>query len=596
MRLFSGAAALNFVAVVSVLAGVDFSSIQEYGAEADGHFQGRTRAEPFTRTPCSPGEYHDENGCTKCPAGRAGAEYGIEGASSCVACRLGHYCPEGSTSDEALPCPGGRFGSMMGLKDSRCSGECSPGYICTQRSTNPKPRPCGNISFFCPSGTSVRNRVSLGYYSIGGDRYTRSGQALCEPGYYCVDGIRRMCEAGRYGNETGLHNSNCSGLCPVGHYCPINSNQPTPCPAGRFASSTGNSENSCNGACAKGHYCPIASVSKQQRKCPAGSYGNVTGLKTKECNPLCVDSLEPCVGPTFCEPGYYCPENSTSSKMFECGSVNLYCPLGSTLPINVSPGYYTTVGYLGDEEYDDPGKINVRDSQRECPKGSYCVDGVKRLCPAGTYGGSTGLTSAECSGKCRQGYFCKIGASSDTESKCGNPKVYCPLGSFSPTIVSNGYYTITGGPLTRSNQTICQPGYYCTKGIRRKCPAGKYGLTHGLNTSICTAICPAGSYCVINSVSPTMCPAGRFGSKPGLTSSACSGPCRAGWYCPLGSVKDTQEECGGEHVYCPTGSSNPLPVEEGYFAADGADATIRQDQVICDGDAALSAFCPKTTM
>lgn len=44
----------------------------------------------------------------------------------------------------------------------------------------------------------------------------------------------------------------------------------------------------------------------------------------------------------------------------------------------------------------------------------------------GTYGSSTGLSSADCSGNCTQGYFCAAGSTSPTQQPCGGSQLYCP--------------------------------------------------------------------------------------------------------------------------------------------------------------------------
>jgi hypothetical protein len=45
---------------------------------------------------------------------------------------------------------------------------------------------------------------------------------------------------------------------------------------------------------------------------------------------------QPCV---LCPEGFYCPDKAT---MIECGSIDVYCPLGSVLPTPVTAGYFTT--------------------------------------------------------------------------------------------------------------------------------------------------------------------------------------------------------------------------------------------------------------
>ena len=114
--------------------------------------------------------------------------------------------------------------------------------------------------------------------------------------------------------------------------------------------------------------CPIGSYCNLGVKhpCPAGTYGSSEGLTTSQCSGMC-------------EAGYYCPAGSTSATANDCGSADKYCPAGSGSPIDVSEGYYS-----GPE---DSNEAN-RSEQTICPAGSYCIDGVKNECPAGTYGSS----------------------------------------------------------------------------------------------------------------------------------------------------------------------------------------------------------------
>lgn len=50
---------------------------------------------------------------------------------------------------------------------------------------------------------------------------TRTAQAECEPGYYCLDGVRLPCPAGTFGLSGGLTSPSCSGPCPAGYMCGI---------------------------------------------------------------------------------------------------------------------------------------------------------------------------------------------------------------------------------------------------------------------------------------------------------------------------------------------------------------------------------------
>lgn len=74
-----------------------------------------------------------------------------------------------------------------------------------------------------------------------------------------------------------------------------------------------------------------------------------------------------------------------------------------------------------------------------------------------------------------------------------------------------GYYT-TGGweqvvghseNATRSWWRVCEPGYYCTGGIKRQCPGGRYGSNSSVFSPACTGPCAGGYFCPPGSTSPT---------------------------------------------------------------------------------------------
>jgi hypothetical protein len=546
-----------------------------------------------TPTKCQPGNWCDGNASIPCPSGRYGGGEELGSPECTGSCKEGHYCPGGSTKETEVECPGGTYGATRGLGSDSCSGMCLEGYFCPDASTRRNQNKCGAPELFCPSGSAEPLSVWAGYYSEGGnvDGTTRVRQTKCPKGSYCRFGVRFDCPPGTYGADMGMQINTCTGPAAKGFYTPRGSTSATqvPCPPGRYGTG-GDIDAQCSGVCAKGHYCPANSTSATQIKCSAGRYGDSEGLRSAECSVDCVDGL--CTVASQCTQGYYCPLGSVSSRERKCGNASVYCPVGSPLPVVAPPGYYTVNGetvigqisaVVSDEE--TRGKILV------CPKGHYCTGGVKIKCPRGTYGATKGLftkecsgqvdpghwsneatmsarerkcqpgryagspasTSAECEGPCLKGYYCPAGSISSSEKHCGSANVFCPVGSARPSRVSRGYYSVdthgnnlTSSATTRTKQLQCPVGSYCTKGVRKVCPAGRYGGTMGLHSSKCSGPCLRGYYCPQESTYPgshssnplvmKICPPGKYNSKLGGKSLSDCLDCTTGYQCLAGSV------------------------------------------------------------
>ena len=129
-------------------------------------------------------------------------------------------------------------------------------------------------------------------------------------------------------------------------------------------------------------------------KTSLGTFGWRYGLNTSDCSGLC-------------PAGFYCPSYLTpqpgapsitiwpgkshiNATTLQCGGVQYYCPKGSFYPQIVQGGYYSIGGGINNL---------TRTDQVICAKGSYCVGAISYLCPPKTYGNSTGLANAKCSGK-----------------------------------------------------------------------------------------------------------------------------------------------------------------------------------------------------
>ena len=374
-----------------------------------------------------------------CPAGRYGGTEGLQSPDCSGECEPGFYCPAGSVSPQEVACPAGRYGENSGLTSSACSLDCDGGGVncvptvckegsfCPTHSTSKTQDACGGPDKFCPRGSSTPTAVGVGHYTIGelsisgqyqaeADEKNRFDEVPCEPGTYCINGVRIACPPGKFASLTLNSNKNCEGDCAAGHYCPLESTstiqircgspavfcsigsfEPQPVTEGWYSIVGAPDTRSDQEICPKGSYC----VNGVARLCPAGTYGGTTGLKTKDCSGLCADGFYCPEGSTSrtqiacpagrysqdgsnllckdCEPGYYCPEASVRPDQFECGGDMVYCPQGTGRPFNVTVGFYSTGG----------GSATTRSGQERCvnsnlvpPKGAATVGAA--MCPSHT--------------------------------------------------------------------------------------------------------------------------------------------------------------------------------------------------------------------
>ena len=284
------------------------------------------------------------------------------------------------------------------------------------------------------------------------------------PGYYSLEQHESTLEAAAANLQKRKFDA-----CPQG-YVPnpaFASTGCTPCPAGKYSTASydrpGAStttrvldvQTGCAKDCPVGSYCPPAST--KPRKCPPGRYGNARNLGDASCSGQC-------------EAGYFCPIASTTPRAFVCGNESVYCPEGSPDRIHVDVGFYSipeTSSRRTPSDASAPAassaSLDMDDSTRmgqlQCGPGTYCVLGLRLLCPAGTYGDTAGLYSPACTAPCPAGS-------------------YCPIGSSHPTL----------------------------------CPAGTFGSALGLVASTCSGLCIPGYWCPAGSTSPTQvpCAAGMF--------------------------------------------------------------------------------------
>ena len=393
---------------------------------------------------------------------------------SCVA---GYYCAAGL----ALQCPPGRFGATTGLATSLCSGycapgrygasfgavtglcdgECAPGHVCDAGSTSATAAVCGDASVYCPGGSSIPTIASTGYYTTGGmSSSTRTGQAICEVGHYCVDGVRAECPAGRYGDSQGLFTARCTAGCPAGYACA----------AGSVAVGYDTKVQECGSSAV---YCPEGSASPRLVDTGYYSSGGVTPQRA--------------TNQSQCEPGYVAygecvPRRQAVSKWpaHMCDACRYYCVAGERA-LCPSGTYGSDYGLAssacsGPCEAGRFGKLEGQTTPQcegPCDDGYYCPPGsgssTQEACAAGFYADVT-KPAGNCTLVCPEGHYCPVATSSNTIQQCGSAAFYCPAGSGTPTGVETGYYSTPTNVLAsvRTGQEICTAGM-CSLALMRYC-------------------------------------------------------------------------------------------------------------------------------
>jgi hypothetical protein len=220
---------------------------------------------------------------------------------------------------------------------------------------------------------------------------------------------------------------------------------------------------------------------------------------------------------------------------------------GTDVRLMVGPGSFSTP--VTDREVNRWGHA-------PCPAGSYCVGGVRTLCPGGRFGNATSMTLPACTGPCSAGYYCPPGAISRDQFQCGASAVYCPVGSETPSQALPGEYT-TGGvsASTRSAAAPCPSGFYCVNGIAQPCPAGRFGCADRLSDMGCNGLCVCAEVLLLR----------QLACLHALRLCCLVGPCICAWRLlgvaqnPSTHVPDVLNYCldlQAPGFFCPTGSAS----------------------------------------
>ncbi|KAM9299008.1 uncharacterized protein PAF06_016002 [Gastrophryne carolinensis] len=468
--------------------------------------------------PCPAGTYSQtlpRHGCYDCPEGF----YCLAGSSNATICPKGFYCPKRTEYAAQNPCPVGTFSDVQGAADIGTCLPCPPGRFCSKPGLK---RPEGSCApgWFCPAASVADKPVLLaqspGKYCGLSELFSPSG--LCDAGFYCVGGS----------SVPNPDNSEMGGVCPPGHFCASGSSSPSPCPPGTSLHVSG------------------ARASEDCLPCPAGFYCSQWGSTDPDAE---------------CMEGWFCPQGTIYPQTPEhlC-PVGHYCPKGSSEPLLCPMGYYQDklgqslcqicpagkyCGLVTLAEQFPADAIENPYKPQDCPAGYYCVEGTvyghQHPCPAGTYSNTSGLMSIEECSPCPGGWFCAQPGLSSPLGRCA-PGYYCTLNAQSPE------------PFDGTSGNLCPVGYFCPAGSRHPlpCPAGSFQPRPGMSSPDSCLACPPGRFC------------------RGEASSDISGNCSAGFYCVLGAAVESPVDgstgslCPKGH-YCPSGTSYPLPCENGFY-------------------------------
>jgi hypothetical protein len=373
---------------------------------------------------CPSGSYTEKTGsrslseCLKCPDGKIN--------TGCTDdCPVGFYCnntynTDGLISQNIYKCPEGTYNNKAGSSDISACLKCPVGTYSTQASEE-----CKKLSD-CPPG-----------YYIEGDKWI-----ICPEGFYCVNGVKNMCQNGKW-SEKGY--SDC-------FECP--------------------SDSMCRNGVKK-----LRTIPEKIENCLDGYYFDSATSTCVLCTSefSCAKGLKTACKKTNGNAEYY-DLNSNTCKI---------CPAGSKCEngiLTICPdGMYT--------DNQDGVALKGQISCTTCPVGVTCIKGVKKVCPPGQTTLAPGATLCR---TCSNGYYrdenviptvnnksgyCRStdGTLSD-KNKCDKSKgIICPIDTAKDSTVKSqcgdgkyaGKSPIDG--VTDSCVT-CEANNYCVGGVKNKCP------------------------------------------------------------------------------------------------------------------------------
>lgn len=409
----------------------------------------------YTCVECSAGKYGDQEGsvsndCKECPPGYVTNLFGA-GSTFCIECSAGEVCQECSAGTYFLvnTCVECEMGKISEAAASVCVS-CPPGYVevnrkkCDQCPEGKSPRGdelnlaiTDEVCIDCPAGKFGQNGVcsncALGQYQENTasasckycpDLYTTNIVAAidaadcmpCPPQFSLVaDGICSTCPPGKFTLDSTCQN------CGAGTYRTASQEQCQPCAAGKSSVSgfpcqdcspgfytdqpgstlcipcDGISSASTCSACSAGRFGTPIPSSAACKLCPAGYWSPSDSQECFECD---IGTAQPLTAQTSCidcDPGKFASETGqTTCHDCQMGEYQPSTRAGTCLPCPI--GRYQ--GQTGSEECikciagkytEQVSSTNIVDC-KDCPVGTFEIDGQCSACPERSYQDDTGQT------------------------------------------------------------------------------------------------------------------------------------------------------------------------------------------------------------
>lgn len=487
------------------------------------------------------GMYYNQvsGGITVCPAGY----YCVPGNYP-LQCPAGYYCPEGTTGD-LLSTGGpqscsialdlalgatGKYSPIGSSKPSDCTNTVPAGYYIKDDVITECP-----AGAYCDGTSPAYKACAIGTYN------PRKGQSSCKncpPGHYCISErdtlgaiTAKPCDKGTYSATVMASAKTTCISCPPGTSCPnMGMAAPTPCPPGTYFGTPNNT-----GDCTKG---------------PAGKYY----------------SAPTSIGTT----GF--PVGATDTSKFSPCMNGTYCPAGSANPVPCPKGYYCSMN----EVFAVTTNGLFKNAQNVCSAFGAQLATPAQLNDALTRGAdwcqcawtSDGNSSYPINTTLYPSNYIIIenGISKNASFYCGGPNP--GIRQCASNNGTNQYYSTCYGTKPANGTPNILPFRAAYTAINTQ-PATMTVTALWNDPNTATGIS-----------TPSPCPAGRYGDTVGMISSICTGRCSAGYFCPGASVKPTQTQCAAGYYcvegttamqecpagsYCPFGTSSPIRCVKGTY-------------------------------